>query len=72
MNLLLISIVTVYLVSYLGSCITAKNEYRAGRYNTDEYISSVFWAKVPVINTLILVLGAAMWIVYRLSYGMEE
>lgn len=67
-----LTIAIVYLLSFVGAGLIVDHEFHGGRFTQTDYNTGMFWAKVPVINTLVLALNIVTWLVYRLSYGLTK
>jgi hypothetical protein len=61
--------VVIYLVSFVGVAIFTDGEFHSGKCTEAEYRSGFNWAKIPVINTVLLIMNLITWAVYRISFG---
>ncbi len=68
----ILSIAIVYLLSFVGTGLIVDHEFHEGRFTQTDYNTGMFQAKIPVVNTVMLILNVVTWLVYKLSYGLTK
>lgn len=62
-------IAIVHLTSFMGMMLFTETALEEGQCTSAEYSVGFYWAMVPGVNTLLLILNIVTWLVHRLSYG---